>query len=241
MKTCEEYAPHSSSFMTGPCFQLALNFWEMNMIDKTQFPLPYAQVLKILLVVYILACPLCLAPVCGWGTPIVTTVMTIGYCGLDEVAEILDSPFGTDANDIDLVQYAQQLANDLDDMWNFVAKQHHEIILGGRERVYVEECPDGSLSFCRNQGFSEAILLKQASKHSAEYQELKADSAAEKIAEQSNSRRGSPKGAADEVLYSRSQSRLSLSRNDSVIRDAAMPHLVHAQSGHLGARLGLMF
>eukprot|EP00747_Dinoflagellata_sp_TGD_P111078 gnl/TRDRNA2_/TRDRNA2_171123_c0_seq1.p1 gnl/TRDRNA2_/TRDRNA2_171123_c0~~gnl/TRDRNA2_/TRDRNA2_171123_c0_seq1.p1 ORF type:complete len:454 (+),score=52.78 gnl/TRDRNA2_/TRDRNA2_171123_c0_seq1:46-1407(+) len=228
MKTCEEYAPHSSSFMTGPCFQLALNFWEMNMIDKTQFPLPYAQVLKILLVVYILACPLCLAPVCGWGTPIVTTVMTIGYCGLDEVAEILDSPFGTDANDIDLIQYAQQLARDLDEMWDFVAKRHHEIILSGREKVYVEEGPDGSVNFFRNQGFSKTVLRSsRTSKFSAEYQEVKADSAAEKMAERSDARRCSAKGGADEVIYTRSQSRLV---NADPILPSPVAQLAHCES-----------
>lgn len=147
-------APLSTNYMLGPIRQLALKFWEMNLIDKTQFPLPYAQVLKILLVVYIFACPMFLAPICGWATPFVTIILTIGHCGLDEVAQILDSPFGCDANDIDLVKYGEKLAHDLDELWEWAAESKpHRDIISKREEVLVEEMPDKSLSYARMKTF----------------------------------------------------------------------------------------
>lgn len=89
-------------------------FWNMDMIDKTQFPFPYAQVVKWLLMVFLSMIPFALAPHCGWLTLAFSAVLTIGFFGLDEVAEILESPFGNDPNDLDIRAYGDPLMSDLE-------------------------------------------------------------------------------------------------------------------------------
>ncbi|OLQ02275.1 UPF0187 protein [Symbiodinium microadriaticum] len=67
--------------MNGLLTQLAAVgscFWNMDKIDKTQFPFPYC------------------------------------FFGLDEVAEILESPFGNDPNDLDLREYCDALMSDME-------------------------------------------------------------------------------------------------------------------------------
>merc|ERR1719265_1835843 len=46
--------------------------------------------------------------------PLVAGLVATGFYGLDEVAEILESPFGNDPNDIDLRDYGQNLLTDIE-------------------------------------------------------------------------------------------------------------------------------
>lgn len=91
---------------------------KMEDIDKNQFPFPYCQLIKLLLIFYVFGLPFVLEPSCGHMTPLVCAVVAVGFYGLDELAEILDSPFGTDPNDIDLGEETADLAQDLDLMWD---------------------------------------------------------------------------------------------------------------------------
>lgn len=89
-------------------------FASMDLVDKTQFPFPYSQIMKILLYFWMIAQPFVLEIQCGAATPAVMVLIGIGFFGLDEVAEILESPFGNDPNDIDLVESADDLVNDVE-------------------------------------------------------------------------------------------------------------------------------
>ena len=89
----------------------------MRRIDKTQFLFPYAQIMKILLYFWMLVLPFILQLKCGSVTPAVVFLIAIGFFGLDEVAEILESPFGNDPNDIDLIVYADDLVSDIEQMF----------------------------------------------------------------------------------------------------------------------------
>merc|ERR1719335_360219 len=80
----------------------------MEKIDKLLFPFPYAQVVKTLVVVYVFVFPL---------TMPITLLMSIGFFGLDAVAEVLESPFSTDPNAINLRAYSERLIRDLDTMF----------------------------------------------------------------------------------------------------------------------------
>eukprot|EP01046_Picozoa_sp_COSAG06_P021356 COSAG06_NODE_1602_length_8958_cov_85.920194_3_plen_159_part_00 len=60
-------------------------FASMELIDTTQFPFPYSQIMKILLYFWILALPFVLADSCGASTPAVMVLIGIGFFGLDEV------------------------------------------------------------------------------------------------------------------------------------------------------------
>jgi len=98
--------------------QLSDQFWEMNKIDKTQFPLPYAQVVKVVLVVFVFLLAFVLQPLCKNLTEIMIAVIAMGFFGLDEVAEIMESPFGTDPNDINLRSYGRDLMLDLEMLYH---------------------------------------------------------------------------------------------------------------------------
>lgn len=102
--------------------QLLRHFWEMNKIDKIQFPLPYAQITKMLCLIFVYMLPFVLQRDTGSLTELICATVALGFYGLDEVAEILEAPFGDDANDIELEQYGYQLMSDL------------EIIYHGRDR-----------------------------------------------------------------------------------------------------------
>lgn len=78
------------------------NVQAMDKIDKTQFPLPYAQIVKILMFLYVFTLPFQVVAQCGHYTIFISALAALGFYGLDEVAEILESPFGSDPNDIDL-------------------------------------------------------------------------------------------------------------------------------------------
>jgi hypothetical protein len=90
----------------------------MDTIDKTQFPFPYAQIVKILNLIWVFTLPFFLVSKSGAWSPIIATLAALGYFGLDEVAEILESPFGEDANDINLREYGVELMRDLEMTYN---------------------------------------------------------------------------------------------------------------------------
>mmetsp|Transcript_74935 Transcript_74935/g.236858 ORF Transcript_74935/g.236858 Transcript_74935/m.236858 type:complete len:554 (-) Transcript_74935:98-1759(-) len=97
---------------------LAETVFDMDKIDKLQFPLPYAQVVKILCIVLLFVLlPWVLQPKCKILAELVVGIIALGFFGLDEVAEILESPFGNDPNHIDLQIYGQDLLDDLELMY----------------------------------------------------------------------------------------------------------------------------
>jgi putative membrane protein len=95
---------------------LEKHFWTMDKIDKLQFPLPYAQVVKILVVVYVFMFPFVSVATSGIAAVPITFMVGLGFFGLDEVAEVLESPFSTDPNAIQLDEFIPIMIRDLDVM-----------------------------------------------------------------------------------------------------------------------------
>jgi len=113
--------PPVLSIMVNGVSGLERHFWTMEKIDKLQFPLPYAQVVKILVITYVFAFPFVIAADCRMLTMPITLLVSLGFFGLDEVAEILESPFSSDPNAINLRDFVEDLIRDLDVMF-----YHHE-------------------------------------------------------------------------------------------------------------------
>ena len=69
--------------------------------------------MKLLMYSWMLILPFVLQLQCGHATPVFMLLVSVGFFGLDQVAEILESPFGNDPNDIDLIDEAEALMNDI--------------------------------------------------------------------------------------------------------------------------------
>jgi len=143
----------------------------MNKIDKTQFPLPYAQLVKILILLYVFMNPFRLVHVCGNLTPGVAVIVALGFFGMDEVGEILESPFGNDPNDINLRKYGRKLLIDLDMVYHaknmkldtvFACEDDFSFgkIIDGHERAKALRARTGTLGI---PGESSRVLERSAS------------------------------------------------------------------------------
>lgn len=108
--------------------KIEMLFNGMDLVDKTQFPFPYSQIMKFLLYIWIFTQPFVLAEDCGPATPAVMVLIGVGFFGLDEVAEILESPFGNDPNDIDLVTWGDDLINDVESMFEKANAPIHPVL-----------------------------------------------------------------------------------------------------------------
>jgi len=93
----------------GLLAQIEKDLEDMEMIDKEQFPFPYYQLVKLLMIIFLTLLPLSLTGSCGYFAPVVELAAAFGLFGLDEVAECLESPFGKDVNDYDLGVIAEGL------------------------------------------------------------------------------------------------------------------------------------
>lgn len=114
--------------------QLHKEFCGMNKIDKTQFPLPYAQIVKLLCLFWVFSLPFVLVRACGYLTPVFMALLATGFWGLDEVAEVLESPFMNTENDIDLNMYGQNLLSDLEVVY-YARKQQADFLFGPSEDI----------------------------------------------------------------------------------------------------------
>jgi hypothetical protein len=77
-------------------------------------PLPYAQLLKIVMLSFVFTVPFVLAPTCGIFTPFVSMCLTLGYVGLDCVALGLECPFGVGDENLPLLSIGSELSKSLD-------------------------------------------------------------------------------------------------------------------------------
>jgi hypothetical protein len=107
-------------------------FWSMEKLDKVLFPLPYNQIVKLLILTFTFLTPFTMVPACGWATPLIMFFVALGFFGLDEAAEVLEQPFGTDPNQVDLNFHAQLFARDVEVCYR--AREVHRMLVS---------CPEG--------------------------------------------------------------------------------------------------
>lgn len=111
-------APPIMSGFIGMAHSLLQNFQDMDKIDKTQFPFPYNQIVKILILIWVNIFPFFIVRDAGHYSHWISGLVALGYYGLDLVAEILESPFGNDPNDIFLRGFGAELMEDMDMIYN---------------------------------------------------------------------------------------------------------------------------
>jgi ion channel-forming bestrophin family protein len=96
-------------------------------IKNTPIPFSYSAFLKKFIFIYVTTLPFTYAPVLGWySVPIVMFIFYV-LASLEIIAEEIENPFGTDANDLPLDEIAKTIRQSIET----VAKSSNHIKLGG--------------------------------------------------------------------------------------------------------------
>ncbi len=91
-------------------------------IQKTPLPFVYAVMIKQLIVVYLLTLPIVLCDRCGWWSPLLMAVVSLGLFGMEEASVEIEDPFGTDENCLDMQAYTLTIARDTGQLARHAAK-----------------------------------------------------------------------------------------------------------------------
>lgn len=81
-------------------------------IQKTPLPFVYVVMVKQLILVYLLTLPIVLCERCGWWSPLLMAVISLGLFGLEEASVETEDPFGTEDNCLDMEAYTLTIARD---------------------------------------------------------------------------------------------------------------------------------
>ena len=77
----------------------------------------YVVMIKQLILVYLLTLPLPAgARDCGWWSPVVVAIVSLGLFGIEEASVEIEDPFGLDENCLDMVTYTVTIARDTGQM-----------------------------------------------------------------------------------------------------------------------------
>lgn len=81
-------------------------------IQKTPMPFVYVSMIKQLIIIYLLTLPIVLCQRCGWWSPLLMLIISLGLFGLEEASVETEDPFGVDDNCLDLVACTITIARD---------------------------------------------------------------------------------------------------------------------------------
>lgn len=81
-------------------------------IQKTPMPFVYVSMIKQLMLAYLLTLPLVLAERCGWWSPLLMAIVSLGLFGMEEASVETEDPFGKDENCLDLETFTLTIARD---------------------------------------------------------------------------------------------------------------------------------
>jgi len=88
----------------------------MHKIDNLVLPLPYCQLLKIIMILWVYSLPFVIAADVGLFLPVIMGLTSMAFFGLDQLGAELEGPFGVDPNDIPLLHRALAFVDDCDMM-----------------------------------------------------------------------------------------------------------------------------
>jgi ion channel-forming bestrophin family protein len=81
-------------------------------IRKTPMPFVYVVMIKQLILVYLVTLPFAVGRDCGWWSPVVMAIVSLGLLGMEEASVETEDPFGTDDNCLDMVTYTMTITRD---------------------------------------------------------------------------------------------------------------------------------
>ena len=82
-------------------------------IQKTPLPFVYVVMVKQLILAYLLTLPIVLCERCGWWSPVLMAVVSLGLFGMEEASVEIEDPFGTDDNCLDMQSHILTIARDV--------------------------------------------------------------------------------------------------------------------------------
>jgi len=85
-------------------------------IRKTPMPFVYVVMIKQLILVYLLTLPFAVGRECGWWSPVVMAIVSLGLFGMEEAGVETEDPFGTDENCLDMETYTLTITRDTGQM-----------------------------------------------------------------------------------------------------------------------------
>eukprot|EP00966_Prymnesium_polylepis_P320219 7376599-Prymnesium_polylepis.1 len=92
-------APHAAS-LERSIEEMSNAFEEIEFLSLTLLPLPYAQLSRIICLLFLIAVALSASTALSWYTLILCFFVNLMYFSLDEVASQMELPFGLDENDV---------------------------------------------------------------------------------------------------------------------------------------------
>jgi len=81
-------------------------------IRKTPLPFAYVVMIKQLILIYLMTMPIAVCIPCGWWSPLLVCVVSLGLFGMEEASVEIEDPFGTRENCLDMVAYTITIARD---------------------------------------------------------------------------------------------------------------------------------
>mmetsp|Transcript_97701 Transcript_97701/g.223975 ORF Transcript_97701/g.223975 Transcript_97701/m.223975 type:complete len:257 (+) Transcript_97701:680-1450(+) len=91
-------------FFTQKLFHVLTLYDLVNQTICTPTPLPYVNMCRTLLAVYLLLTPFSIQLDLGWyANTVVPTLVAVSLLGLDQISTELENPFGDDPNDLDML------------------------------------------------------------------------------------------------------------------------------------------
>ena len=85
-------------------------------IQKTPLPFVYVVMIKQLILVYLATLPIAVCNHCGWWSPVLVLIVSLGLFGMEEASVETEDPFGTGENCLDMTTYTLTIARDTGQM-----------------------------------------------------------------------------------------------------------------------------
>lgn len=100
---------HMDSTITG----FLINYQGLRKIATVPIPFPYAQMVKICLLMYLTAAPFFMVADYKWLTVPLNILLSMVLLGIDEISVEIEDPFGDDPNDINLLKVLRKMDADV--------------------------------------------------------------------------------------------------------------------------------
>ena len=103
------HVPHTFMAVDKAIVLVASTFEDVEHLGTTVLPLPYAQLIRLLVLIYLLELPLATVSAIGWGVVPLCFLANIVYFLIDESSAEMEQPFGTDENDIPIEKMIRRI------------------------------------------------------------------------------------------------------------------------------------